>query len=101
MLLGFENLKFRETEYRLSPLQVSIFWLSGLNFMQVSVRHQKHHYDVISYHRVSKFAYSVEHDIDYQPYEFQCSRTSGLNFMEGRWKKPPPMLEQDKKAQCL
>ena len=40
MLLGFENLKFLETLYRLLSLQVSnFFWLSGSNFMEVSVRY--------------------------------------------------------------
>ena len=48
--------------------------------MEVGARHQKHHYDVISYHRVSKLAYFVEHDIGYQPSKFQCSRKSGSNF---------------------
>ena len=51
--------------------------------MEVRVRHPKHHYDVISYHCVSKLAYFVEHDIDYQPSKFQCFRMSGSNFMEG------------------
>ena len=41
------------------------------------------HYDVISYHCVSKLAYFVEHDIGYQQSKFQCSRMSGSNFMEG------------------
>ena len=35
MLLGFENLTFCKTKY-LSKSQIS--WLSGLNFMKVSVR---------------------------------------------------------------
>ena len=51
--------------------------------MEVSVRPQTDHYDVISYHCVSKLAYFVEHDISYQPSKFQCSRMSGSNFMEG------------------
>ena len=51
--------------------------------MEVSVRPPKHHYDVISYHCVSKLAHFVEHDIGYQPSKFQCSRMSGSNFMEG------------------
>ena len=49
---------------------------------------QKHHYDVISYHCVSKLAHFVEHDIGYQPSKFQCSRMSGSNFMEGGGKDP-------------
>ena len=38
---------------------------------------------VISYHRVSRLAYFVEHDIGYQPSKFQCCRMPGSNFMEG------------------
>ena len=34
--------------YQLSKFQISR--LSGSNFMEVSVRPQKHHYEVISYH---------------------------------------------------
>ena len=83
MFLGFENLKFCKTEYRLSSVQVQISWLSGLNFMEVSVRPPKHHYDVISFDCVSKLAYFVEHDIGYQPTNFQCSGMSRSNFMEG------------------
>ena len=104
MLLGFENLKFCKTEYtgyHLSKFQIS--WLSGSNFMEVSVRPPKtplsRHYHVISYHWISRLAYLslwrhflslnfqisifVEHDIGYQPFKFQCSRMSGSNFMEG------------------
>ena len=51
--------------------------------MEVSVRLQKHHYDVISYPCVSKSVYFVEHDIGYQLFKFQCSRMSESNFMEG------------------
>ena len=58
--------------------------------MEVSVRHQKHHYDVISYHWVSKLAYFVEDDIGYQPSKFQCSKVSGSSFTEGGGKHPPP-----------
>ena len=43
---------------------------------------QKHYYDVISYHCVSKLAYFVEHNIGYHSSKFQCSRMSGSNFME-------------------
>ena len=32
------------------PFKFQISWLSGSNFMEVSIRHQKHYYDVISYH---------------------------------------------------
>ena len=60
--------------------------------MEDSVRPQKHHYDVISYNCVSKLAYSVENGIGYQPSKFQCPRMSGSNFMEGGWKRPPPVL---------
>ena len=56
--------------------------------MEVSVRPPKHHYDVISYHCVSKLIYFVEHDIGYQPSKFQCSRMSGSNFMEGGGTSP-------------
>ena len=41
MLLGFENLKFCETEYGLSPSKFQISWLSGSNVMEVSVKKQK------------------------------------------------------------
>ena len=52
--------------------------------MEISIRHQKkHHYDVISYHSVSKTAYFTEYDIGYPPSKFQYSRMSELNFMEG------------------
>ena len=67
--------------------------------MEVSVRPPKHHYDVISYHCVSKLAYFVENDIGYQPSKFQCFRMSGSNFMDGG--VIPPVLQRDKKAQCL
>ena len=63
----------------LSKFQIS--WLFGSNFMEVSARPPKHHYDVISY--LSTLAYFVEHDIGYQPLKFQCSRMSGSNFMKG------------------
>ena len=57
--------------------------------MEVSVRPPKHHYDVISYHCVSKLAHFVEHDIGYQPSKLQCSRMPGSNFMEGGGKDAP------------
>ena len=44
--------------------------------------------------------YFVEHDIGSQPSMFQCSTMSGSNFMEGGG-TPPPVLQRDKKAQCL
>ena len=50
---------------------------------------------------VSKLAYFVEHNIGYQPSKFQCSTMSGSNFMDGGGKDPPPVLQRDKKAQCL
>ena len=72
MLLGFKNLtNFVKLYigYHSSKFQIS--WLSGSNFMEASVRHQKapiwRHYDVISYYWVSKLAYFVEHDIGYRP----------------------------------
>ena len=46
------------------------------------------HYDVISYHCVSKLAYFVERGKGYQPLKFECSRLSGSNFMEGGGKDP-------------
>ena len=50
-LLAFENLNlFCKTEYRLSPSKFQISLLSGSNFMEVSVRHQKHYHDVIPNH---------------------------------------------------
>ena len=47
MFLGFENLNFvkQDIGYHVAKFQIS--WLSGSNFMEVSVRPQKHHYDVI------------------------------------------------------
>ena len=61
--------------------------------MEVNVRPPKtllrRHLDVISYHCVPKLTYFLEHDTDYQPSKFQCSRTSGSNFMEGEGGKPP------------
>ena len=97
MLLGFENLKLCEFKYRLLPLQVSNRLVAS-NFMEFSVRHKKHNYDIISYYWVSIKVYFVEHDIGYQPSKFQCSRISGLNFMEGGG---PPVPQRDKKVQCL
>ena len=71
--------------------------------MDVSVRPQNtallRHYDVISYYCVSKLAYFVEHNIGYQPYKLTCSRMSGPNVMDGGGN--PPVLQRDKKAQCL
>ena len=63
--------------------------------MEASARPPKHHYDVISYHLVSKLGQFLEHDIDYQPSNFQCSRMSGSNFMDGGG---PPVLQGDKKS---
>ena len=83
------------TGYQPSKFQIS--WLSGSNFIEISVKHQKHHYDVICYHWVSKLAYFVEHDISYQPSKFQCSRLSGSNFTEGGGKHTSPVLQRDKK----
>ena len=57
--------------------------------MEVSVRPPKHHYDVISYHCVSKLVYFVERGIGYQSSKFRCSRMSGSNVMEGGGKDPP------------
>ena len=57
----------------------------------------KHHYDVISYHYVSKLAYLVEHDIGYQPSKFQCSVMSGSNFMEGGGNPPPKCYNEIRK----
>ena len=82
------------------PPKFQIPWLSASNFMVVSVRPQKHNYDVIFYYCVSKLAYFVEHGIGNQPSKFQCSRMSGSNFMDGG-QKDPPVLQRDKKAQCL
>ena len=47
MLLRFENFKFCKTEYKLSALQVSNLLIVWIELMEVSVRHQKHHYNVI------------------------------------------------------
>ena len=82
MLFGLENLKFVKMAIGYHQSKFEISWLSGSNFMDVSVRPPNHHYDVISYHCVSKLAYFREHGIGYQPSKFQCSRMSGSNFME-------------------
>ena len=97
-MLVFENLSFVKLNigYHLSKLQIS--WLSGSNFMEVSVGPPKHHYDVISYHRVFNLAYFVEHDIGYQPSKFQWSRMSGSNFMEGSGPPSPQCYNEIKKA---
>ena len=47
MLLGFENLRFVRLNIDYQPAKFENSWLSGSNFMEVDVRHQKHHYDVI------------------------------------------------------
>ena len=70
------------------PSQFQISWLSGCNFMEVGVQHQKtqlwHDYDWRHfYHWLSKLTYFVEHDIGYQSSKFQCSRMSRSNFMDG------------------
>ena len=71
--------------YHPSKFQVS--WLSRSNFMEVSVRPQKHHYDVIMTSILiivfPKLEYFVEHNIGYQPSKFQSSKMSESNFMEG------------------
>ena len=58
-----------------------MFWLSGLNFMEVSVRPQN---TIMTsfYHCVSKLAYFGEHDIGLV-FKSQSSRMSGSNFMDG------------------
>ena len=66
--------------------------------MEVSVRHPRHHYDVISYHCASKLTYFVEHDIGYHPSKFQCSRMSGLKFNgRGMETSPPKCFNEIKK----
>ena len=94
MLLGFENIKFCETEYRLSALQVSNLLVAWIKFYGGYFKTPKTplwcHKDLISHHWISKFGYFVEHDISYQFSKFQCSRVSGSNFM----------LQWDKQAHC-
>ena len=41
MLLGFENLNFVKLNIGYHSFKFQISWLSGSNFMEVSVRHQK------------------------------------------------------------
>ena len=81
------------------PSFKSLYCLDEI-FIQVSLRLPKtplwHHYDVNSYHCVSKLAYFVEHDIGYQPLKFECSRMSGSNFMEGGG-TPPQCYNEMKK----
>ena len=98
MLLGLENLKFFETLYRISPLQVSnllVIWIEFYggycrtpNFATVFGN------DVIMtlliIVEVSSFVYVVEHNISYQPYKFQLSTMSGSDFTEGVQNTPPP-----------
>ena len=46
----------------------------------------------------SKLAQFLEHDVDYQPSKFQCSRMSQSNFMEGvgtHPSPPPPVLQRN------
>ena len=71
MLLGFGNLKFCENEYgqSSSPSFKSLVCLDRILWKLVEDT-LKHHYDVISSHRVSKLAYFVENDIGYQFRDF-------------------------------
>ena len=48
--------------------------------------------------QINKFE---EHNIGYQPSKFQCFRLSLSNLTEWGGKHPSPVLQQDKKAQCL
>ena len=84
MLFGFENPSVCKIEYGLLPFQVSKLWVVWIDFMEVSVRPPKHHYDVImTSFLITEFpTYFVEHDISYQPSKFRGSRMSGSNFME-------------------
>ena len=104
MLLVFENLSFVKLNISYRLFKFQIFWLSGSNFMEVSVRPPKHHYDVIMTSflitEFPKLAYFVEHDIGYQLSKFQCSRMSGSNFMEGGGNPPPCCNEIKKPSAC-
>ena len=88
MLFRFEisNILKLYTDYHLSKFQIS--WLSGSNFMEVSVGYQIFPLffgnDVI----MTSFAYFVEHNISYQPCKFQLPRVSGSNLTEGGRKHP-------------
>ena len=83
------------------PSKFQISWLFGSNFMEVSVRHPKHYYDLISYHYVSKLAYFVEYDIGYQSSKFQCSRMYGSNFVEGGGNPSPAQCFNEIKSPML
>ena len=48
--------------------------------------------------QINKFE---EHNIGYQPSKFQCFRLSLSNLTEWGGKHPSPVLQQDKKSQCL
>ena len=52
-------------------------------------RVRKHHYEVISYDCVCKFAYLVELLTSYQFAKFECSRLPESNFIECRDNTPP------------
>ena len=82
--LKISNLLKLYIDYHFSKFQIS--WLSGSNFMEVSVRHQ-----ILSLFLVMTLflAYFVEHNISYQPCKFQLSRISGSNFTEGVKNTPP------------
>ena len=55
------------------------------------------HYDIISYHRLSKFANFVEHDKGYLPFKFQCSWLSGSCFIERGGNTPPQCYNEIKR----
>ena len=92
---------FKKLNTGYQPAKFQIFRLSRSSFMEVGMRHQKHHYDVISYRWISKLAHLMEYIVGYQPFRFQSSGLSGSNFIEGVESTPNPMLQRDKKAQCL
>ena len=75
-------------DYHLSKCQIP--WLSGSNYMEVSIRHQIlplffvmtplwGHLLLLSF----QICIFVEHNISYQPCKFQLSRMCGSNFTEG------------------
>ena len=68
--------------------------------MEASVRPPEtqlwRHYDVISYHWVSKLAYFVEHDKAYQLFKVSMLYGVWMKFYE-RDAPPPPVLHRDKK----
>ena len=77
--------------------------LSGSNFTEVSIKHQKHHYDVIMtlFHNTVQYKLIVLWSTCYQPAKFHWPRLSASNFTEGEGENTPSRLTHSEKAQSL